>query len=268
MTDYALTLSEVEVRRYRLMAESARTEEADLWRRAGIGPGAVVADVGCGPAAVSVILAELVEPGGRVIGVEPDDSVRASAAQLVSRAGVGNVELRPGTATDTGIPPGSVDVVMLRHVLAHNGRDEQSIVDHLAHLVRPGGSVYLVDTDGSAVRTLDADPDLDDLAEKYAELHRGRGNDLRAGLRLGQLLTRAGLDVLLHEGHYTITPVPAGLRPPSWAARDAMAAQGLASADDVRRWEAAFARMDAAPTRPIFFAPIFIAVGTSREPAS
>jgi SAM-dependent methyltransferase len=263
MTDYALTLSEAEVRRYRLMAGRAGTDEADLWRRAGIGPGTVVADVGCGPAAVAVVVAGRVGPAGRVIGVEPDDAVRAAAERLVAEAGVGNVELRPGTGTDSGIAPGSVDVVMMRHVLAHNGREEQAIVDHLATLVRPGGSVYLVDADGSAVRTLDGDPDLEDLADRYAELHRRRGNDLRTGLRLGRLLSRAGLDVVLHEGRYAIASLPPGLRPPSWAALDAMLAQGIASADDVRRWEAAFERSDAAPTRPTVFAPTFIAIGTS-----
>src|SRR3712207_3890197 len=227
------------------MARRAQSDEAHLWQRAGIGPGAVVADVGCGPGAVSVVLAGVVTPGGRVIGVEPDDSVRATAAQLVAEAGVDNVELRPGTGTETGMAPASVDVVMMRHVLAHNGPDEQRIVDHLARLVRPGGSVYLVDTDGTAVRMLHTDPDLEDLGARYAELHCRRGNDLRTGLRLGQLLGRAGLEVLLHEGRYAITPVPSGLRPPSWAARDAMVAEGIASVDDLRRWEAAFERLDA-----------------------
>ncbi len=264
MTDYALAVSEAEVQRYRFMADRARSDEGMLWRRAGIRPGAVVADVGCGPAAVSVVIAELVGPSGRVLAVERDESARAAARHVVEAAGARNVELLDGTATDTGIPEGSVDVVMMRHVLAHNGRDEQAIVDHLATLVRPGGHVYLVDTDGSAVRMLDDDPELEDLSAKYAELHRRRGNGLRAGLRLGQLLGRAGLDVVLHEGRYLIVPLPPGFRPPSWAARDAMLAQGIASPDDLRRWEAAFERSDAAPTRPTVFAPTFIAIGASR----
>jgi precorrin-6B methylase 2 len=180
-----------------------------------MGPGAVVADVGCGPGAVSVLIADVVGPGGRVIGIEPDESARAAAHQLIAEAGAGNVEVRPGTATGTGIPP-AVDVVMLRHVLGHNAGQEQEIVDHFARLVRPGGSVYLVDTEGTAVRMLDADPDLADLHDRYVELHRRRGNDLRAGLRLGQLLDRAGLDVVVHEGRYVIISLPAGMRPPSW----------------------------------------------------
>jgi 2-polyprenyl-3-methyl-5-hydroxy-6-metoxy-1,4-benzoquinol methylase len=72
--------------------------------------------------------------------VEPDESARAAARRLIADSGAGNVELREGTGTDTGLAPGSVDVALMRHVLAHNGGQEQAIVDHLASLVRPGGS--------------------------------------------------------------------------------------------------------------------------------
>ena len=45
MSEYALKLSDVEIARYRWMAERARVAEADLWQRAGIAPGARIADV-------------------------------------------------------------------------------------------------------------------------------------------------------------------------------------------------------------------------------
>src|SRR6476661_870840 len=48
---YALLLSDAERARYRLMAERASSEEAQLWQQAGIRPGARVADIGCGPGA-------------------------------------------------------------------------------------------------------------------------------------------------------------------------------------------------------------------------
>jgi hypothetical protein len=150
---------------------------------------------------------------------------------------------------------------MCRHVLAHNGPQEQQIVDHLASICRAGGTVYLVDVDGTALRMLDADPDLADLSDRYVEFHRRRGNDLLTGLRLGKLLAGAGLEVLVHRGRYTILPAPTGMRPPSWAAREAMLADDVISADDVRRWEGAFERMDAASLRPTLFVPTFVAIG-------
>lgn len=261
MADYTLAVSEAEIARYRMMAQHALSGETRQLALAGITTGADVADVGCGPAAMSVELAGLVGPTGSVIGVEREDTALAAAHHVVADSGHVNVELRQGTATATGIEAGSVDVAMMRHVLAHNGGDEQRIVDHLATLVRPGGSVYLVDVDLTAVRVLDADPDLADLTEVYAAFHAARGNDPRIGLRLGQLLARAGLEVVDFTGSYNILDMPPGIRPPLWAARDAMMAQGAATQADVDRWGAAFDRVDAATERPTLFAPTFLGIG-------
>lgn len=260
MAGYALAVSEEEVGRYLLMAELAAAEERHLWELAGIGPGAVVADVGCGPAATSVQLARAVAPGGRVVGVERDRSALEAARAVVSAAGV-DVELRQGEAGGTGLEPGSVDVAVLRHVLAHNGGAEAAIVQHLSDVVRPGGSVYLVDVDLTAIRQLDADPELDDQVERYVEFQRRRGNDVSVGLRLRHLLEAAGLEPLVHEGRYAIVRPPPGMRPPSWAAREAMVAEGVVTAEDVQRWAAAFERADAQTVRPTLFAPTFVAVG-------
>ncbi|MFL6025177.1 MAG: methyltransferase domain-containing protein [Marmoricola sp.] len=261
MVEYTLAVSEAEVARYRLMAHRALAVEARQLALAGVVPGAAVADVGCGPAAMSVELARMVGPTGSVQAVERDDSAIAAARQVIGESGLTNVELRQGSAAATGVEPGSVDVAMMRHVLAHNGGDEQEIVDHLATLVRPGGAVYLVDVDLTGVRTLDGDPGLEGLTARYAQFHASRGNDPMVGLRLGKLLGQAGLEVEDFTGSYNIIEMPVGVRPPSWAARDAMLASGSASEAEIGRWGEAFDRLDAAPVRPTLFAPLFVGIG-------
>jgi ubiquinone/menaquinone biosynthesis C-methylase UbiE len=260
-TSYSLVVSEAEIARYRLMAQMVLTDEARQLGVAGVTEGAVIADVGCGPAAMSVELAQIVGPSGRVIGVEREAEARSAARQVIAESGAGNVELREGTAVSTGIEPGSVDVAMMRHVLAHNGGHEQEMVDHLASLVRKGGAVYLVDTDLTGVQFLDNDPELDDLTDRYAAFHAARGNDPTVGLRLGKLLASAGLEVEDFSGFYSIIEMPPGFRLPLWAARDAMVAEGAATAADLERWGAAFDRLDHNPVRPTAFAPLFIAIG-------
>jgi FkbM family methyltransferase len=261
VTDYSLALSDSEIRRYTMMAERARSSEAQLWEAAGIVPGAVVADVGCGPAAMSLCMASVVGPSGRVIGIEPNAAALTIAQQLVARAEVDNVEIRQGSATDSTLAPGSVDVAVMRLVLAHNQSAEQRMLNHLARLVRPGGFVYLVDVDGTAVRMLNADPEIADLHEKYVQYHNAQGNDLQVGLRLGHLIAGAGLTVVAHEGHYSILTPPPGVHPPSWAARDSMVAAEVATADDVARWEKALGRMDRSTARPTVFVSTFFAIG-------
>jgi SAM-dependent methyltransferase len=262
---YALELDEAEVARYRLMAEQARAAEAELWELAGIGPGAEVADVGCGPGAMLPALAAAVGPDGRVRAVDADPGAVAAARALAAAAGLDNVTVEEGRAEDTGLAPGSLDAVMVRHVLAHNGGAEDAIVAHLATRLRPGGCLYLVDADGTAMRTLPEQPDLADLNERYQAFRAARGDDDQAGLRLAERLARAGLEVLEFRGRYLITQLPTGVRPPPWAAREAIVEAGMATAEDVARWDRAFQAVAAAPVRPTQFVPFFYAVG--RRPA-
>ncbi|HEY7046517.1 MAG TPA: methyltransferase domain-containing protein [Jatrophihabitantaceae bacterium] len=258
---YLLTLSDDEVARYRLMADHARASEADLWQRAGLVAGARVADVGCGPGALLSAWAEAVGPAGQVTALDADPQAVATAGGLIAAHGLRQVTVRQGRADRTGLPPGSFDVVMLRHVLAHNGGAEDTIVGHLATLLRPGGCLYLVDVDVTAGRFLPEDADVVDLFDRYAGFHTSLGNDMRAGLRLGERLARAGLDVIEFSGRYAITPVPPGMRGPAWAAREALLTAGFATVDDLARWDAAYARLDRAEPRPTMFMPAFTAIG-------
>ena len=257
--DYALRLSEGELARYALMADTARRSEAELWTRAGIVPEASVGDIGCGPGALFSALAGAVGPSGHVTGVDGDPAAVAQARAMVESAGWSNVEVRSGRAEDTGLEPASLDVVMMRHVLAHNGPTEAAIVNHLATLVRPGGHVYLVDVEASLFRMDPAHPDVEDLNDRYRAFHADKGNDLRVGMRLPALMAGAGLVVEDYRGWFNIMRPSGGVRPPAWAAREAMIEAGHATDDDVTRWERAFTELDADPPR--VFAPLFGCVG-------
>jgi len=256
---YSLALSDPELARYALMAADAVRSEAAEWSMAGISPGARIADIGCGPGAVLRLLAEHVGSGGSVTGVDADPAAVAIALEQV--AGLAHAQVRAGQADATGLEPGRHRVVMCRHVLAHNGGREAAIVAHLASLAEPGGCVYLVDIDATALRVTPSDPDEQDLWERYQAFHRARGNDLSVGLRLGDLLSDAGLSVETYAWLAPARRIEPGFRPPSWAAREAMVADGFANAADVERWEAAFARIDAADRRPWVFPPTLVAVG-------
>jgi precorrin-6B methylase 2 len=261
VSDYVLELTDSELARYTRMAETARRDEGQLWATAGIVPGAAVADIGCGPGAIAVELAEIVGPSGSVVAVDQDENALRRAAELVTHRGLENVTVREARADATGIEASSVDTAVIRHVLAHNGGREQAIIDHAASRLRPGGRLLVADVDLTAHRLLPNDPDLVDLHDRYLELHRARGNDVMVGLRLGRLLAAAGLEVIEHRGWYNLITVAGDMRPPSWVARDALVEAGLATADDIDRWSAAFERLTRSPEPLIVFVAIFAAVG-------
>jgi SAM-dependent methyltransferase len=194
-----------------------------------------------------------------VLGIDGVPGTVAQAQALIDASGWPNVEVRVGKADATGIAPASVDTVMMRHVLAHNGKSEQAIVDHLSTLVKPGGHVYLVDVDGSAFRFKPHDPEVEELNDAYLRFHAGLGNDLMTGLRLDDLLGAAGLEVVAFRGWFNIVKPEGQLRPPAWAARDAMVAAGVVSPDDLVRFEAGLERL--LSQHVTIFAPMFGAVG-------
>lgn len=266
MSGYVLELDEAEVARYRFMAQGALQTEAPQWAAAGIVEGATVADIGCGPGAVAAVLAQLVGPAGTVLAVDQNPRTVAIARQWMEREQRPNVVVSTGTATASGLPPAGVDAVMMRHVLAHNGGQEQAIVDHLATLVRPGGCVYLADIEMTAMRVRGDEPVvLRELTERYAALHALLGNDLSVGLRLGELLEGAGLQVVEHRGHYQVVTARPGMRPPAWAAREQMLAAGVVDAGDIGRWKVELDRLDRTELRMTMFVPLFTAY--ARRPA-
>lgn len=255
VVSYTLRLSDAELDRYRLMAEHARSSESDLWALAGLRPGARVADVGCGPGALFPALVDAIGPGGALVGVDGDDDAVGAARSVVDSFGWTNVSVVRGRAERSGLEPASFDVVMMRHVLAHNARQEQAIVDHLATLARPGGMVYLVDVFADMVRTVPADDDFDAMNAAYVEFHHRQGNDLQTGSRLDELARTAGLDVVAYRGWLDIVPLVPGMRPPAFAARAAMVEAGVVTQEQVDRWEATMDDFLASPHR--LFAPLF-----------
>jgi SAM-dependent methyltransferase len=186
------------------------------------------------------VLADLVGLAGWVLGLDWDEQAVALAQVLIAELGLSNVSVRRGAAEAIGMESASFDVVMMRHVLAHNGRTEQAIVDHAASLLRPGGCVYLVDTNGPAMFMRGLNADLADMSEKYLEFHARRGNDLRTGLRLDLLAEAAGLETIAYRGWIRVTTLPANAGGgPAWAAKEAMLADGVITEADIRRWERA-----------------------------
>jgi len=78
-----------------------------LETRCGLSPAAVVADIGSG---TGILTELLLASGAQVIGVEPNDAMRAAAeARLGARARFRSVK---GTAEATTLPPASIDLLV------------------------------------------------------------------------------------------------------------------------------------------------------------
>lgn len=110
---------------------------ATLRRECRLGPQSVVADVGSGTGIFSALLLEI---GCRVIGVEPNDQMRAAAEERFR--GEPRFESRGGSAEATGLESASVDLVTAAQAFHWFRRDEAR--REFARILCPSGAVALV----------------------------------------------------------------------------------------------------------------------------
>ncbi len=222
------------------MAQAAREREGHWWQLAGITEGACVLDLGCGPGLVALEIAQVVGDNGHVVGVDREPDAVATARALLDEAGLPNAEVHCAEAWSTGLEPGSFDVVCLRHVLAHNTADEVTrILEHVRVLLRPGACCYIAESDLTANRIDPPIADISDLTDRYIAYLRSVGRNPAAGPVMGSTLLGAGFELVGRQAEYLMPPPGRGVRPPSWAAREAMVDSGFANADDVIRWDRA-----------------------------
>lgn len=127
--------------------------------RHGLAPGSLVADIGAGAGAASLLF---LRRGYRVIAIEPNDDMRAAALAL-------GIDARPGAGEDTGLPASSVDLVLCAQ--AFHWMDQPRAWAEFNRIARPGAFIALLWNN----RVRSGTPLLDELE---ALLHRHSVEDI------------------------------------------------------------------------------------------
>ena len=146
-----------------------------------VGAGVTVADVGTGTGFVAAGLAPRV---GRVLAVDNSESMLTVARENLNALGIGNVELLTGDISGLPLGSSSVDAACANMVL-HHAEDPAAMVREMVRVVRPGGTVALVDA-----------------VEHPFEWMRAEHADVWLGFREEQVeafFRRAGLDAFGYE---------------------------------------------------------------------
>ncbi|WP_237102575.1 bifunctional 2-polyprenyl-6-hydroxyphenol methylase/3-demethylubiquinol 3-O-methyltransferase UbiG [Nonomuraea sp. MG754425] len=153
-TGYLLGHAALEQRRLLIQASYVRPWTARLLRRAGLTEGMSVLDVGSGLGDVAFIAAEIVGPGGRVVGVEREPAAvdtarrRAASAAFTDIVSFTNADLAEFDPVGSGAAWRPFDALVGRFVLQYLP-DPAGTLRRLAGFVRPGGIVVMHDMDVS-----------------------------------------------------------------------------------------------------------------------
>jgi precorrin-6B methylase 2 len=122
-----------------------REERPDLLLAAlDLAPGMAVADVGAGTGYYSWQIAARIGDSGRVYAVDVQPQMIALLKEHMARRGVRNVQAVLGSATDTGLAPGSIDLALMVDVY-HELDHPREILDSLLRALKPGGRLVLVE---------------------------------------------------------------------------------------------------------------------------
>jgi ubiquinone/menaquinone biosynthesis C-methylase UbiE len=190
---YALGSSPGESARLQRQADELAADSAALLDRVGLRPGQSAIDLGCGPRGILDMLAERVAPAGRVVGLDADPAHTVMAAEFAAGQRLGGVEIMTADARDTGLAPGSFDLVHARTLLI-NLPEPAGVAAEMVRLARPGGWVASMESDIEYARCYPPCQAFDQLCEIFTMAFSRNGADPWIGRRVPELFRQAGLE--------------------------------------------------------------------------
>ena len=205
---YILDGSDEDLRRLLGVAESTREMARSAFRRVGMQEGWHAIDCGCGPIGGLAVMAEMVGPAGRVVGVDFSEPTIQRARSVVAALGLGNVELFAGDIHefDAIAVGGPFDLAYTRLFLMHQPDPVQTL-SQIARLLRPGG--WIVAQEALRSPPPRSHPHLDALGAYWDLVHelveRAGGVPHGAVDGLAGSARAAGLDVVAVDGSFATT---------------------------------------------------------------
>jgi SAM-dependent methyltransferase len=209
---YVLDSSDEDLQRLLSIAELSAEPTRTAFRKIGMKPGWRAIDCGCGPLGALAVMAEMVGPKGRVVGIDFSEPAVQRARSVASTLGLDNVEVRVGDVHDVDEQAlgGAFDVAYTRLFLVHQ-RDPAQTMERIAALLRPGG--WIIAHEPLRSPPPRSSPPLDALAT-YWELLNDMVERLGAPQGSVDALARrareAGLEVVETSGFFQIIPPEQG----------------------------------------------------------
>ena len=174
-----------------VLARAMHSGTLSVLARAGLKTGMDLLDLGCGSGDMTVEIAQMVGPTGRVVGIDMDERVLAHARSAAEARGL-TIQWQQGRAEDLN-EENSFDIAYARFVMSHLA-DPGEALKRMRRAVRPLGRIVVEDIDITAHAHWPPSEAFRRYIEIYAATGRARGADPAIGPRLAAMLIDAGLE--------------------------------------------------------------------------
>jgi len=267
---YTLELSDSERKRYAWMAEKMLECEIEWLLKAGIAKSGIrVLDAGCGMGYPSCALTSLLAKDSSIVGIDSSMQSLEWAKELrdksLTAATKNRLNFCGSDIVSTAFKPESFDFVMLRFVLLHNGSVAQQALRQFKELLKPGGVLYIADTDATATRMFPEDKFLTFIGRQVVKMLVNAGNDVRVGLSIEELLADAGFDVILADQHLDRLKLSSEIRLPIWDSRAALRQAELISNAELQQFDTVYTNYYRAPGTKYYWSPVYVAAGRKQS---
>jgi ubiquinone/menaquinone biosynthesis C-methylase UbiE len=160
-------------------------------------PGENVLDIGTGPGYLACDIAQRLGPRGAVHGIDPSQSMLASAARRNPGAGAAPVQFSMGEAIKLPFPDDSFDAVTATQVYEYVANMPAALAE-ARRVLHPAGRLLILDTDWESLVWHSNDPARMRRVLTAWEEHLA---DPQLPRRLSRLLTDAGFTVTRRHVH-------------------------------------------------------------------
>jgi ubiquinone/menaquinone biosynthesis C-methylase UbiE len=240
---YSLGATDAELRRLVDLASQEEDCVIEACRRAGIGEGATVLDLGCGPLGALAALAGVVGERGTVIGIDANAHALEKARSLLPASTFPQVRYVQADVNEVSreqLQVDRVDLAYCRLMLFHQA-DPARTLRRMATLLEPGGVVIAHEPSDLPSHAPASEPHVPAMTrvwELVVAAARARGAQTDFGRKGRAYLESAGFTVESHRAYAVHYPPETGYEIPRVALnslRPVLAEHGLASEEEIAR---------------------------------
>jgi len=189
-SDYLME-SKDEILRLEMKTDADEVRRNAEW--CGIKPGMTILDLGCGTGRTTHILHEMIQPGGKAVGVDSSsDRIEYARKHYGNREGI---EFHVRDVHQRMDDLGAFDMIWVRFLLEYFRAESPDIVRGLVNALGPGGGLCLLDLDQNCLNHYELHRSLDTMLNRVMErLEEDYNFDAHAGRKLYSYLYDEGLE--------------------------------------------------------------------------